>query len=129
MRVLRIISNQSRQFTRLLYEASDGRWLQFSMVRTDDEVDALLVALDRPDALVDERFATSEARLEHGEALKALIGEAVAQRPSAEWMHLFRRGRCARRVSGQVADLADDQQVRENGMAIPAPSGSDTVDD
>ena len=117
--------NQSRQFTRLLYEASDGRWLQFSMVRTDDEVDALLVALDRPDALVDERFATSEARLEHGEALKALIGEAVAQRPSAEWMHLFAEAGVPAALVGQVADLADDQQVRENGMATPAPSGSD----
>ena len=73
--------NQSRQFTRLLYEANDGRWLQFSMVRTDDEVDAMFIALDRPDALVDERFATSEARLENGEALKALIVEAVAKRP------------------------------------------------
>ena len=116
--------NQSRQFTRLLYEANDGRWLQFSMVRTDDEVDAMFIALDRPDALVDERFATSEARLENGEALKALIVEAVAKRSSAEWMHLFAEAGVPAALVGQVADLADDQQVRENNMAIPAPDGS-----
>ena len=112
--------NQSRQFTRLLYEANDGRWLQFSMVRTDDEVDAMFIALDRPDALVDERFATSEARLENGEALKALIVEAVAKRSSAEWMRLFAEAGVPAALVGQVADLADDQQVRENNMAIPA---------
>lgn len=116
--------NQSRQFTRLLYEASDGRWLQFSMVRTDDEVDALLIALERPDALVDERFATSEARLEHGVELKALIAESIAQHSSTEWMSLFADAGVPAALVGQVADLANDQQVRDNTMAIPAPTGS-----
>lgn len=114
-------ANQSRQFTRLLYQANDGRWLQFSMVRTDDEVDALLVAIERPDALVDERFATSEARLQHGEALKAVIAEAVAQRSSSEWMHSFAEAGVPVALVAQVADLANDQQVRANNMAIAAP--------
>ena len=40
-------------------------------------------------------------------------------------MHLFAEAGVPAALVGQVADLADDQQVRENGMAIPAPSGSD----
>ena len=50
------------------------------MVRTDDEVDALFVALDRPDLLIDPRFASSEARLENGDALKVELKKAIAQR-------------------------------------------------
>ena len=117
-------ANQSRQFTRLLYEASDGRWLQFSMVRTDDEVDALFVAIDRPDLLIDSRFATSEARLENGEALKAELIKAIAERPSGQWMDVFADSGVPAALVGQVADLAQDQQVIENAMAIPAPMGS-----
>mgnify|MGYP001160948680 FL=1 len=117
-------ANQSRQFTRLLYEASDGRWLQFSMVRTDDEVDALFVAIDRPDLLIDPRFATSEARLENGEALKAELIKAIAERPSGQWMDVFADSGVPAALVGQVADLAQDQQVIENAMAIPAPMGS-----
>lgn len=111
-------------FTRLLYEAADGRWLQFSMVRTDDEVDALFVAIDRPDLLIDSRFATSEARLENGEALKAELIKAIAERPSGQWMDIFADSGVPAALVGQVADLAQDQQVIENAMAIPAPMGS-----
>ena len=117
-------ANQSRQFTRLLYEAADGRWLQFSMVRTDDEVDALFVAVDRPDLLVDARFATSDARLEHGEALKIELAAAIARRGAAEWMQLFAESGVPAALVGQVADLANDEQVRANAMAVPGPVGS-----
>ena len=117
-------ANQSRQFTRLLYEASDGRWLQFSMVRTDDEVDALFVGVDRPDLLVDERFATSEARLEHGEALKTELAAAIAHRSSSEWMQVFAESGVPAALVGQVADLANDPQVSANAMAVAGPPGS-----
>jgi formyl-CoA transferase len=117
-------ANQSRQFTRLLYEASDRRWLQFSMVRTDDEVDALFVGVDRPDLLVDERFATSEARLEHGEALKTELAAGIAHRSSSEWMQVFAESGVPAALVGQVADLANDQQVSANAMAVAGPPGS-----
>ena len=39
-------------------------------------------------------------------------------------MHLFAEAGVPAALVGQVADLADDQQVRENNMAIPAPDGS-----
>ena len=117
-------ANQSRQFTRLLYEASDGRWLQFSMVRTDDEVDALFVGVDRPDLLVDERFATSEARLQHGEALKTELAAAIAHRSSFEWMQVFSESGVPAALVGQVADLASDQQASANAMAVAGPAGS-----
>ena len=117
-------ANQSRQFTRLLYEASDGRWLQFSMVRTDDEVDALFVALDRPDLLVNQCFASAEARMENGEALTIELSNALAQRSSTEWMTVFAEAGVPAALVGQVADLCNDQQVFANAMAIPAPKGS-----
>ena len=73
---------------------------------------------------MDERFATSEARLENGEALKALIVEAVAAARVQNGCIYLPRPAFRAALVGQVADLADDQQVRENNMAIPAPDGS-----
>ena len=67
-------ASQPRLFARRMYEAADGRWLQFSMVRTDEEVDLMFAAMERPDLLLDERFATSDARLEYG---AQLAGEIV----------------------------------------------------
>ena len=116
-------ANKKRQFTRLLYAASDGRWIQFSMVRTDDEVDALFVALDRPDLLIDPRFVSSELRLENGDALKIELEKAIAQRSSVEWMAVFAESGVPAALVGQVDDLADDPQVLENDMVIPVPAG------
>jgi hypothetical protein len=41
-------------------ETSDGRWLQFKMIRNEDLQSLLFVALDAPELLPDPSFNTQE---------------------------------------------------------------------
>ena len=58
-----------------LYETADGRWMQLNMIRTEELFDQMVVALEAIDMLTDERFATPESRMEHGDALTILLRE------------------------------------------------------
>lgn len=118
-------ASQPRLFARRMYEAADGRWLQFSMVRTDEEVDLMFAAMERPDLLLDERFATSDARLEYGAQLAGEIVLIIKNKTSEQWMAEFHAiGVPSARV-GQVADLPTDPQVLANNMAFAPPDGVD----
>jgi crotonobetainyl-CoA:carnitine CoA-transferase CaiB-like acyl-CoA transferase len=109
-----------QRLTTALYEASDGRWIQFSMLRQVEEFDRLLIALDQPELLVDERFATPESRLEHAELFTQMIREAIARRSSGEWMALFRSEGIPAALVAEFQDLPHDPQVLANDMAMPA---------
>ena len=118
-------ASQPRLFARRMYEAADGRWLQFSMVRTDEEVDLMFAAMERPDLLLDERFATSDARLKYGAQLAGEIVLIIKNKTSEQWMAEFHAiGVPSARV-GQVADLPTDPQVLANNMAFAPPDGVD----
>lgn len=109
-----------QRITTALYEASDGRWLQFSMLRQEEEFDRLLIALGQPDWLLDERFSTPESRLEHAQVFTQMIREVIAQRSSGEWMALFRSEDIPAALVAQFQDLPNDPQVLANDMAMPA---------
>jgi formyl-CoA transferase len=109
-----------QRLTTALYEASDGRWIQFSMLRQAEEFDRLLIALGHPDWLLDERFSTPETRLEHAEVFTQMIREVIAQRSSAEWLALFRSENIPAALVAQFQDLPNDPQVLANDMAMPA---------
>jgi len=105
-------------FTRPLYESSDNIWLQFSMVRTVEEFDALMLALELPEILIDERFATPELRFANGAALIELLRSRIAERPAAEWMAIFQASGVPASRMETLQDLRHDQQVEINGIAV-----------
>ena len=109
-----------QRLTTALYEASDGRWIQFSMLRQAEEFDRLLIALGHPDWLLDERFSTPENRLEHAEVFTQMIRDVIAQRSSDEWMALFHSEDIPAALVAQFQDLPNDPQVIANDMAMPA---------
>ena len=112
----------SHLFTRLLYEAADGRWLQFSMVRTDEEVDMLLTAIGRPDLLLDPRFVTADLRVEHGNVLVEEMKAALITETAAHWMQVLTDVGVPVALVGRVDELTSDPQVIANDMAItPTP--------
>ena len=112
----------SHLFTRLLYEAADGRWLQFSMVRTDEEVDMLFTAIERPDLLLDPRFVTAELRVEHGNVLVEEMKAALITETSDHWMQVLTELGVPVALVGRVDELTSDPQVIANNMAItPTP--------
>ena len=105
-------------FTRLLYEAADGRWLQFSMVRTDEEVDMLFTIMGRPDLLLDPRFLTAEQRVENGDKLAQEMREVLITQPSDYWMQALTEVGVPVALVGRVDELPNDPQVVANNMAI-----------
>ncbi len=105
-------------FTRLLYEAADGRWLQFSMVRTDEEVDMLFTVIGRPELLLDPRFADAEQRVLNGDVLAQAMREALITQSSEYWMAALTEVGVPVALVGRVEDLANDPQVAANSMTL-----------
>jgi crotonobetainyl-CoA:carnitine CoA-transferase CaiB-like acyl-CoA transferase len=109
----------ARRFTSTLYQTQDNRWLQFTMVRTPDEFASLMNVLGLEDVLEDERFASPEARMVHGEPLAEIVQHALLQDDAAVWMDKFAEvGINVGRV-GIVEETVSDEQVHINKMAVP----------
>lgn len=90
------------------------RWLTLA-VRNDAEWQALMRELDQPAASGDPRFATAAARLQHCDALDALLAQwlsACDADVTAE--RLQRAGVCAH-VSWSMLDIASDPHLRARG--------------
>jgi formyl-CoA transferase len=88
------------------------------MVRTEEDFDALLVSLERLEWLAEERFSTPELRLEHAEALTALMREVIVTRTAAEWLAVMRENGVPVALVAEFQDLPNDPQVLANGMAV-----------
>ena len=108
-----------RFWNRPLYRAADGRWLQFTMVRTDAEFKQVLQGLEVEEWRDDVRFATSEARITHGEALVERLRIRIAAQPSSYWMARFAESGAPVALAAEVDDLADDPQVAASGLLSP----------
>ncbi|WP_207478563.1 CaiB/BaiF CoA transferase family protein [Arenibaculum pallidiluteum] len=75
-----------------------------------EQFEALCAVIGRPELASDPRFAEREARKRNREALRALIEEALAAAPAAEWeARLNGAGVPAGRVLGLPAALAEPQ--------------------
>ncbi len=107
-------------FTRPVYRTAEGRWLQFTMVRTPQEISALLQVLGLDSMLADPRFATPEARLDNSEPLIGALRSAIAGQTSTAWLAAFNSAGVPGALIGTLEDLADDAQITSNAMAIAA---------
>jgi formyl-CoA transferase len=107
-----------QRLTTALYETSDGRWLQFSMVRTVEMFDQMMVALGCVEWLADERFATLESRQQHAEIFTGMLRDVIAQRTAEEWLSLLRAESVPVALVAQFQDLPSDPQVLANDMAV-----------
>ena len=107
------------QFLFRPYRCSDGRWLQFNMVRTEELMYLLLAAMDAMHLLEDERFATWQAANENRTALKEVFQDIIAQRPSDAWLAAFEALEVPVNRVALVEEALTDAQVLENRMAIP----------
>ena len=104
----------AKYFTRELYETADGRFLQFTMVRSEDEVAAFFTVLGVPELLNDPRFATTRARIESGSALAETIRPTFATHTGTEWMTAFHTAGVPVSMVGKIDDLPDDPQLAVN---------------
>jgi len=103
------------------YPSGDGRYVCI-VAAAQGNFERLCAAMDRPELLVDDRFATPAARAEHNEAINGLVGEWVAGLDATEVER-----RCVEHdvpvgTAYDAADLAADEHVRVRGDLV-------TVDD
>jgi formyl-CoA transferase len=102
------------------YQAGDGRWLQFNMVRSEEFLALMFAGLDALHLLADERFATAELMMENRRILGDLVQEIIARKDSTEWLAIFADlGVPVNRIA-RVEEAVTDPQVLLNGMAEPA---------
>tara|TARA_E500000331_G_C17259711_1_gene714675 strand:+ start:824 stop:2026 length:1203 start_codon:yes stop_codon:yes gene_type:complete len=80
----------SQRLTGAVYETADGRWLQLSMVRGEEEFDRLLIAIEAFDILGDDKYATLDAKMVHRDELTTRLREIFLQRSSDDWLRLLK---------------------------------------
>lgn len=110
-------------FGRNLYETRDLRWLQFTMVRTEQEFAHLLHAVGLSSLLEDERFADAASRAAHSELLVTLFQDLIREKDSDEWLEIFHREGVNVNRMGLIEELADNEQIMINQMVVPPADG------
>jgi len=100
-----------------VYQADDGRWLQFNMVRNEELLSLLLTGMDALDLLTDERFADSRLLWENRGAFGEELQSIVAQKSSDEWLTIFAELDVPVNRVAIVEETKNDVQILENHMA------------
>jgi len=75
-------------------------------------------ALNRPDWLADERFATNDSRTREHDALNAEITAELASRTTREWIDILEAAGVPCGPVNTVADIAVDEQVKARDMIV-----------
>ena len=109
-----------------VYQAEDGRWLQFNMVRNEELLSLLLTGMDALHLLTDERFADSQLLWENRGAFGDELQNVVAQKTSAEWLAIFTELDVPVNRVAIVEETNNDVQILENRMAS-APERDDVT--
>lgn len=106
------------------YETADGRWLQFNMIRDEELLSRLFVALDAAHLLADERFVDLETMFgsQRG-ALGAELAAIIISRPAAEWMPVLEAAELPVNLVAVVEETAVDPQMRRNRIAVQPDDG------
>jgi itaconate CoA-transferase len=109
------------------FAAGDGRLVNLGVLSSDHWRALCLSVLERPELLEEGRYETNEGRVAHRGELEALLEEAFAARPAAEWLE---RLRAARVPCGSVNDLPDvmeHPQLAHNRLVTEVDSAAGTI--
>jgi formyl-CoA transferase len=99
------------------YQTSDGRWLQFNMVRNDELLSLLLAGLDAIHLLADPRFANVEDMFANRQALGDELQALVATQTSEHWLEIFTALNVPVNRVAKVEEAPFDRQIIENKIA------------
>jgi len=100
------------------YETSDGRWLQFNMIRSEELQSLLFVALNAPELFADPRFCSPELMFENRELLGLELQKIVVLQTANHWMQTFDSFELPVNLVALVEESKSDPQVLQNHMAI-----------
>ncbi|MCY3859982.1 MAG: CoA transferase [Gammaproteobacteria bacterium] len=103
-------------FSFRVYQAKDGRWLQFNMVRNEELMNLAFTAMDATDLLVDERYKTPRSMYQHREAVGERIQAIISTKSSDEWLAIFAEFDVPINRIGIVEETPTDSQILLNRM-------------
>jgi crotonobetainyl-CoA:carnitine CoA-transferase CaiB-like acyl-CoA transferase len=104
------------------YRTSDGRWFFFTGLEAQRHLPAVLRALDRPELLDDERFASASAIRKNRVDVIAAIDEIVATRTLAEWAERLEAAGVWWAPAQTPAEVVADVQLADHGF-VDVPAG------
>ncbi len=102
------------------YRCADDQWLALAMLQPDRYWSDFCRAIERPEFAEDERFQDMTARAVNRVECVAVIDEAFARYPRAEWLRRLDAdpGDFIYTVVNSVEDLPNDPQVLANDYII-----------
>jgi crotonobetainyl-CoA:carnitine CoA-transferase CaiB-like acyl-CoA transferase len=111
-----------------LYKCGDGEWIALGMTAmSKDNWFAFCDVIERADLKHDERFERGRGRIEHAKELIAIVAEAMAKRPSPEWLgRIVGMGVPCAPVR-HLAELLEDPDVQAEGFLTETMSGMQFV--
>jgi crotonobetainyl-CoA:carnitine CoA-transferase CaiB-like acyl-CoA transferase len=74
--------------------------------------------IGRPELARDPRFATNQDRMQNLAALTALVGDALRERPSADWIRDFEAAGVPVGPVNRIGDMLADPQVAARDMVL-----------
>src|SRR6516225_5112734 len=106
-RLTRVAASQSFAF-----RCGDGKLIAVHLSSQPKFFEAMAAALERPDLVRDERFATRNLRIKNYGELTRVFGEIVATKPRAHWVNVLEEHDVPFAPVNSIADVLDDPQVR-----------------
>ena len=94
-------------------------------VATEPQWAAFCAVLEHESLASDPRFRTNRDRVAHRDELMAILGGALAERPTGAWIEALRAADVPCGPVNTIQDVLDDPQVRDGGLIreIARPSG------
>jgi crotonobetainyl-CoA:carnitine CoA-transferase CaiB-like acyl-CoA transferase len=106
------------------YRAGDGRWFFLVGVEASRHLPKVLQAIERPDLLADERFQGGRQISKNRREFIALLDEAFASKPLAEWIEIFNEHDVWWAPVQSPADVVHDPQARASGAWVTVDQGA-----
>jgi len=106
-RLTRVAASQSFAF-----RCGDGKLIALHLSSQPKFFEAMAAALERPDLVRDERFATRDLRIKNYGELNRVFAEIVATKPRAHWVNMLEEHDVPFAPVNSIADVLDDPQVR-----------------
>ncbi len=112
-----------------MYHSADERWIMLALSNEDRQFPALMRAVGHGELADDPRFATPEGRRHNAQALIAILDQAFAARPLADWRKILDAAGLTFGIVGTTVEVSQDAQAAEVGILRPiANTGFNTVD-
>ena len=106
-RLTRVAASQSFAF-----RCGDGKLIAVHLSSQPKFFEGMAAALERPDLVRDERFATRDLRIKNYGELARVFAEIVATKPGAHWVNVLEENDVPFAPVNSIADVLDDPQVR-----------------